>query len=620
MPLLHPIFSDNAVLQRDRKIPVWGWGTPNSAVTLKLDAATFNAICGADGKWQAMIGPYAAGGPHTLTVSGAGATETRTNILFGDVWLCSGQSNMQFGLGGANNAPAEIAGANLPQIRLLSVPNVTSTTPKSLAKLSWQVSSPQTAGGFSAVGYFFGRELNQKLKVPIGLINSSWGGTIAEAWTSAEALGRDVPEFKPAIDALAATDTATPFARQMDAWWQKNDAGTTAGYANAGFADAAWKGVTLPGVWEQSGDAALAAFDGVAWFRRVVDVPATMAGKDLTLKLGAIDDHDNTFWNGVPVGETDGWTAPREYKIAGAQVKAGRNVIAVRVLDTGGNGGFAGAAGDMKLQAGATESLPLSGEWKMQPGKALAEMAPLPANPGNNPNIPTVLYNAMIAPLVPYGIKGALWYQGESNAGRAEQYKRLLPSLIRDWRGRFGSGDFPFYIVQLAGFMAPDDTPRDDGWPRLREAQNLSARTVGNSGVALAIDIGDEKNIHPTNKQEVGRRLALLALARDYGQAVVYDGPTLQSATRAGDTMVLKFTNTGGALSLKGEAGRVFAIAGADKKFSWATPAIAGDTITLSAPDVKAPEAVRFGWSNLPRANLYNQAGLPASPFRTDSW
>ena len=256
----------------------------------------------------------------------------------------------------------------------------------------------------------------------------------------------------------------------------------------------------------------------------------------------------------------------------------------------------------------------------MQAGRALADLGPVPSDPRSNPNIPTVLYNAMISPLLPYSIKGAIWYQGESNAGRAEQYKRLLPSLVRDWRGRFNSGDFPFYIVQLAGYMAPDDEPKDDAWPRLREAQNYTAQIVGHSGVALAIDIGDANNIHPTNKQDVGLRLALQALAKDYGQKVVYQGPVLQSVTRQGSSMVLKFTNTGGALSLKGEAGRVFAIAGADQKFEWATPQITGDTITLTSPNVKQPVAVRFGWSNLPRAFVYNKAGLPASPFRTDKW
>lgn len=620
-PFLHPLFSDNAVLQRNRRVPVWGWGTPGSSVSVSMDmAGAVTARCGADGRWQALVGPFASGGPHTMNVvGGAGRAETRSNILFGDVWVCSGQSNMQFGLGGAVNGAEEVANANFPQIRLLTVPNVTSATPRELATINWAVCSPQTAGGFSAVGYFFGREINQRTKVPIGLINSSWGGTIAEAWVSAPALNRDVPEFKPQIDALGTADTKTPFAQQMRDWWQKNDAGTAQNFQATDFSDAAWKSMALSGTWENSGDAEMAQFDGLAWFRRVVEVPASMAGRDLTLRLGQIDDRDTTFWNGEEVGHSEDFGAQRVYKIPGALVKAGPNVLASRVLDTGGGGGFFGPAASMRLEAEG-ESLGLTGAWKYLRGKALADLSPAPQSVANNPNVPTVLYNAMIAPLVPYGIKGALWYQGESNAGRAEQYQRLLPSLIRDWRGRFGSGDFPFYIVQLAGFMAPDEAPKSDPWPFLRESQNIAAQTVGKSGVALAIDIGEEKDIHPKNKQDVGLRLALQTLAKDYGQKVVFEGPTLAQARRQGSTMVLKMANTGGELSLKGEAERVFAIAGADKKFAWATPTIVGDTVTLSSPDVKEPVAVRFGWSNLPRAFVYNKAGLPAGPFRTDKW
>ncbi len=623
MPLLDPIFSDNAVLQRDRRVPLWGWGTPGSTVTVLMDRGpSLKTRCGVDGKWMALAGPFPAGGPHTLSVSGGGAAqpEMRSNILFGDVWLCSGQSNMGFNVGGSDNGAAEVAAANYPQIRLLGIPNVTANAPQSLVKAAWQVCSPQTAGGFSAVGYFFGRELNQKLHVPIGLINSSWGGTIAEAWVSSQALNRDVPEFKPTIDALSTVDTATPFARQMSEWWLKNDAGTAQGYANADFADENWKSVQVPGTWENSGVAEMANFDGAAWFRRVVEVPANLAGRDLTLHLGTVDDRDTTYWNGEEIGHGDLYSATRDYTIPAAKVRAGRNVIAVRVLDTGGGGGLVGPAEAMMLSASATEFVPLTGEWKMQAGKALADMSAAPVNPGSNPNVPTVLYNAMIAPLVPYGIKGAIWYQGESNAGRAAQYQRLLPSLVHDWRARFGSGDFPFYIVQLAGFMAPDDTPKNDGWPNLREAQNMTAQAVGHSGVALAIDIGNEKNIHPTNKQEVGRRLALQALAHDYGQNVVFQGPTLQSVTRRGDALALKFANTGGALTMKGDAEHVFAIAGADKQFAWATPKIEGDTVVLTSPTVKEPTDVRFGWSNLPRGFVYNQAGLPATPFRTDKY
>jgi sialate O-acetylesterase len=623
MPFLHPLFSDNAVLQRDRPVPVWGWTKPGTSVVVKLGTKTTSVRAGADGKWMALVGPMPAGGPHEMSVAGAqvGEMARRANIVFGDVWICSGQSNMQWRLPwGVDNAAEETAAANFPLVRFATVPNVTAATPNATVPVAWQPVSPATVSNVSAIGYFFGRDLHRATNVSIGLIDSSWGGTIAEAWVSAPALERDAPEFKPAIATLAGPDIEVPFAQRMAAWWDKNDDGAREGFARADFADAVWQSATLPGLWERSGEAALAQFDGIVWYRREVEVPANMAGRDLTLQLGPVDDRDTTFWNGEEVGHTDRSDAAREYKIPGAKIKAGRNVLAVRVLDTGGGGGFGGAANALQLKGGADESLPLAGPWKMRVGKPFAELSPAPTNLVNNPNVPTVLYNAMIAPLVPYGVKGAIWYQGESNAGRGEQYTRVLPSLIRDWRGRFQSGDFPFYIVQLAGFMAPDEMPKSDAWPLLREAQNASAQIAGKSGVALAIDIGDEKDIHPRNKQEVARRLALLALAKDYGQKVDFEGPVLKSAARNNSTMVLTFSNSGGELSLKGEAERVFAIAGADKVFHWATPQVIGDTIVLTSPQVKEPVAARFGWSNLPRAFLYNKAGLPASPFRTDKW
>jgi sialate O-acetylesterase len=625
-PFLHPLFSDNAVLQRDRKIPVWGWTRPGTTVTVKLSEQSVATRADEAGKWTAQIGPFPAGGPHTLTVTalatpGAAAHESQTcrNLLFGDVWLCSGQSNMTWTVNSSNNAEEERASANYPNIRLMYVPRATSFTPRDTYKGVWQVCSPRTIGNFSAVGYFFGRKLHQELNVPIGLIHSSWGGTSAEAWLGEQGLST-VKDFDRQLKTVnaAVANKDVPYEQQAAQWWAKNDVGTRDTWAASATNDSAWKTMSAPGAWEGK---SLSNFDGIVWFRREIEVPVEWAGHDLTIEFGRIDDRDTTFWNGVEIGSADNADVQREYKIPGAQVNAGRNIIAVRVFDSGGSGGFTSKPEQMRLERAADTFLPLAGDWKYAVSAPLDQISLAPMRlDDKNPNNVTVLYNAMIAPLTPFALKGAIWYQGENNVSRAEQYSRLLPALIADWRSRFGSGDFPFHIVQLANYQAPDEEPRNDGRPNLREAQLKTADTVKNVGIAVITDVGEEKDIHPRNKQDVGLRLALSALAKDYGRNIEYSGPVLKSATRVGNTMRLTFTHAAGGLVLQGNAERVFAIAGADKKFVWASPKIDGDTITVSAPGVEKPEAVRFGWSNNPRASLYNGAKLPASPFRTDSW
>ena len=405
-----------------------------------------------------------------------------------------------------------------------------------------------------------------------------------------------------------ANDPVT-FAQKMAVWWQ-SDPGTKAGWQRPDFDDAAWKTVAQPGAWEKLG---FPDFDGVMWLRRTIEVPANWAGRDLNVSLGNVDDDDTTFWNGVQIGETRGYGNQRKYKVPGALVKAGANLIAVRVLDTGGGGGLVGPDLSLSL-AGSNETLSLNGDWKIQPSASLQE---LPARPREtDQNSPAALYNGMIAPLLPGQIKGAIWYQGESNAGRATQYQKLLPTLIGDWRARFGA-PLPFYIVQLANYMAPDETPKNDDWPRLQEAQSLTAQRVPDSGIAIINDIGQANDIHPKNKQDVGLRLALVALKQTYGEDIEASGPTLQSVKPENGALVLKFDHAQG-LNLKGDADHVFAVAGADGVYQWATPTLAGDTITLQSADVPAPQNARFAWSSNPRASLYNAAGLPASLFRTD--
>ncbi|HEY0075273.1 MAG TPA: sialate O-acetylesterase [Abditibacteriaceae bacterium] len=627
-PLLHPLFSDNVVLQRGVKAPIWGWAAPGQKITVALAGDIYETTAGADGKWMLRIKPLTAGGPYQMQVSGP-QTATLNNVMAGDVWICSGQSNMQWSVSASDNPQQEIANANYPQIRLFTVPNVTAVEPQELVKGSWQVASPQTIAGFSAVAYYFGRELHQKLQIPIGLINTSWGGTIAEAWTSGTAL-KTMPDFAPAVanvEAIAAqrrnaangaTDYEKQFNEQMAAWWGKNDPGSQNNAwakSDTGF-NGMWQNMNLPGGWENSNIAAFKDFDGIAWFRREFEAPAAWEGKELTLHLGPIDDRDTTWINGVQVGSMNEWNQARDYKVPAGVVKPGRNVIAIRVLDTGGGGGLFGNADQMKIE-GAGQSVALSGAWNYRISTPLNKTTAAPSRVDQgNPNVPSVLYNSMIAPLVPYGVKGAIWYQGESNAGRAEQYKTLLPLMIRDWKTRFGVDEFPFLIVQLANFMAVDDTPKDDAWPQLRDAQLFTAKTVPNAGLATAIDIGDAADIHPRNKQEVGRRLALIALAKTYGQKIEYSGPMLRHADFGDEKVRLDFDHAQGLMAKGGAPLRGFALQDKNGKWHWANAQVEGQSVVVYLPVISEPQAVRYAWSNNPVANLYNGVGLPAVPFQ----
>jgi sialate O-acetylesterase len=624
-PLLHPLFTDHVVFQRDVPVPVWGWVEPGQRVKVDLASQTVETTADADGKWMAKFGPYPAGGPHELSVTSGTKAQTVKDILVGDVWICSGQSNMEWPLFAANNAQEEIASANHPKLRLFTVPKKIALEPTTSVDASWEVCTPETAGQFSAVGYFFGRELQRELNVPVGLIDSSWGGTICEAWVSAGSL-KTMKDFESAL-ALIEKESANPsklpqdFAAAMLTWWKKSDPGSNdqPSWADPKFDATSWKTMPLPGHWEGKG---LPEFDGIAWFRKEIMLPEGWEGKEIALSLGAIDDRDSTFVNGIEVGHMESWNAPRNYKVPAGVFKAGRNVIAVRVLDTAGLGGFAGPDKDLKLTLSGddkAEPITLAGDWSFKASTPLGELTSPPEAESNNPNRVTVLYNGMIAPLKPFAIKGAIWYQGESNAGRASQYRTLLPTMIKDWRASFEVGDFPFYIVQLANFMEVRNEPMESGWAELREAQFLATRALPNVGIGLAIDIGDAKDIHPRNKQEVGRRLALSALANAFGKDIECSGPVFKSKEIQGNTVRLTFDHFGGGLASKGsEKLEGFAIAGEDGKFVWADATIEGETVVVSSPKVEKPVNVRYAWADNPICNLYNQVGLPAVPFRTD--
>ena len=433
-PFLSPLFADGMVLQRDLKNPVWGWATPGSSVVVSMGGLQASARADAAGRWQANLGPLGAGGPFTMTVTGEKSASLK-DILVGDVWICSGQSNMDFVTANSVNGQEEVAAANHPQIRLFKVAQATAATPLDVVAGEWKVCSPATVGNFSAAGYFFGRKLNQDLQVPIGLIHAAWGGTVAEAWTSAEALDK-LDDFKGPLAQAAAARTKYQNMNPEQAladWYRSNDPGTAHGWFQADADSSTWKEVTLPATLE---NLVPGIFEGVVWFQRSFDVPPAWAGKDLVLELGKVDDIDTTWCNGVLVGTTDGWEKVRRYTVPGSAVKAGRNVIAVRLLNPVGSGGLIGPAENMRVSLASDPGTarPLTGAWRMQTSARMSEMTPRPGSTDSNPNALAVLYNGMIAPLTPLAIKGVIWYQGEANVGRDLQYRALLPALINDWR------------------------------------------------------------------------------------------------------------------------------------------------------------------------------------------
>ncbi len=627
---LPSIVGDNMVLQQGRKVAIWGWADPGEEVRLRVSWHTMERRTDTDkdGKWSFTITSPPAGGPYELTLSGKNTIRIQ-NVLSGEVWVCSGQSNMEWPLQSANNGAQEVAEADYPNIRLFTVQKKIADTPQEDCTGQWSPCTPQSAPGFTAVGYFFGRYLHKKLGVPVGLINTSWGGTVAEAWTSGKALEK-MPEFKALMREIAKAkanpDASMKEYRDALAQWEKKIESASAQGASCiepGFDDSSWKEMELPVLWEQ---ADLSSFDGLVWFRKTITVPESWAGKELQLDLGPIDDMDVTWVNGVKVGahsESGQWQIARQYKVPGNVVKAGRNVIVVQVLDTGGGGGIYGEAKQMNLRRpGSNEAISLAGPWRYKVGYDLASMPPRPQPPVwvNNPNAPTVLYNGMIAPLIPLGIRGAIWYQGESNAGRAYQYRELFPLMISNWRHDWGEGNFPFLFVQLANYMATQPEPGDSAWAELREAQ-LMTLSLPNTGMAVIIDIGEADNIHPRDKQDVGKRLALWALAKTYDKPIAWSGPLYKSMKVRGNEVVLHFDCiNGGLVAEGGEPVKGFAIAGKDRKFVWADARIEGDTVVVSSEKVAKPVAVRYAWADNPVCNLYNGAGLPASPFRTDDW
>ncbi|HWQ85421.1 sialate O-acetylesterase [Brevundimonas sp.] len=620
--LLADVFQDHAVLQRDRPIAVWGRAAPDAQLAVTLAGTTVAARADAEGRWRAVLPALPAGGPHELSVAQDGRAQVLTDLLIGDVWLCSGQSNMEFGVRSATNADTEIGNSADPSLRLLLVGRSSRPSPTNRMGPGsvWRVSGPESVRDFSASCFFMGKQLRRSQNVPVGLIAASWGGSVIEDWLSEPALrrigGYDVPLAALAVYARSPEEGRRVWDETSNRWWRDNDpgsAGSTPWYSPA-YDDADWSTAAPEGFWEGSSPE-LTTFDGLVWHRTAVTLTAAQAAGGATLRLGPVDDVDTTWVNGRKIGGGEGWDTPRTYSVPAGVLHEGRNIIAVGVLDTGGGGGLWGPAADKTLALANGSVVSLAEPWRRRVSAPISGLRNLPRTPWVGGSGVTTLSNGMIAPLDGYGLAGVAWYQGESNVGDPEGYRRLLSGLIADWRTRFGDGQLPFLVVQLANFGPPASTPTDSAWAALREVQREVVEADANAGLAVAIDIGDRYDIHPTNKQEVGRRLALSARAVAYDDAPVPASPSPRTAEVAGPTVVVRFDRVGDGLVVFGAARPVgFELCGAEG-CRFVDARVQGETVVLDAAGVVEPRSVRFCWADSPVCNLYGDAGLPAVPF-----
>lgn len=659
------LIRDSMVLQRDMRIRCWGWADPGERVSVRINGKKWQAVAKADSSWMVELSPMSAGGPYTMEIDGSNGRDGRDrnegngrdhiilhDVLVGDVWVCSGQSNMvhQMRLH-SDRYGADIRDAHYPEIREFWIPTMTDPdrAHRDLPAGYWKSADPQHVRDFSAIAYFFARDLFEKYHVPIGLINASVGGTPIQAWISEEGL-REFPDLTATIAKNRDTAYVNGFRHRLmtdgggrvsggdggvsggggrvsDGAGRVSDGGGHAVPADKGLAARPawyeegykpmhWRPITIPGYWEDQGAAGL---HGVVWYRKEIDIPASMTGKPAKLVLGRIVDADVVYINGKEAGHTTYMYPQRRYLLPEGILRAGKNLIVVRVTNQGGKGGF--VPDKPYCLVVGQDTLDLKGTWSYKVGEAVAPMNSGGAGGGfSAQNSPTALYNAMLAPATFYAVKGILWYQGEANTGDAASYSRLMPALIRDWRAKWREGDIPFLYVQLPGFGDVRYFPTESQWAATREAQS-KALVLPATGMAVAIDLGEWNDIHPDRKKEVGDRLALLAEQLAYGEkGIVASGPRYQSASVEGNRIIVSFTGTGSGLTTNdGEEPGEFAIAGADKKFVWARARIEGDKVVVWNDMVASPLYVRYAWADNPdNPNLYNKEGLPAAPFRTD--
>lgn len=618
------LVSDGMVLQRNADVKVWGWASPGGRVQVRFKGNSYETQADRQGSWAVHLSGLEAGGPYTMTIQGSN-TITLHDVLVGDVWVASGQSNMELPMYRVKPLyVSEIIHSRNDRIRYFEVPKKYNfDEPQAdLEGGEWQATTPENVMHYSAVAYFFATQLYKEYGVPVGIINSSLGGSPAEAWVSEGTLKDKFPRYYKEAQRFKSDSLIRQIQeedQQRSREWYGQALAKDQGYKDPqgpwrrpGLDDSDWSTMQVPGYWA---DTDMGPVNGVVWFRKEINVPHYFVGKPAKLLLGRIVDADSVFVNGQFVGTTSYQYPPRWYDVPAGVLQAGKNQITVRVINSSGRGGFVPEK-TYALRV-AYRSISLEGEWKMKLGAAMPKLASQTFIRWK----PVGLYNAMIAPLLNYHIKGVIWYQGESNAGRPDEYRELFSTMINNWREKWGQGEFPFLYVQLANFMKAADQPTGSNWARLREAQ-LQTLSVPHTGMAVTIDIGEWNDIHPLDKEDVGKRLALAADKVAYGNdKVEYSGPIYQSMNIEDDRAVLTFSHTGSGLVARGGELKTFAIAGPDHHFVWAKARIEGDQVVVWSDAVDHPVAVRYAWADNPEgANLYNTAGLPASPFRTDDW
>jgi len=619
------IFSDHAVLQRDQPLAIWGTADAGSKLTLSLGGRTASGVADAHGKWRLELPPQPAGGPYVLTVASGAQTISRADILVGDVYLCSGQSNMEFLVRASTNAMGATYGARNDRLRYLNVTKESAATPQEELKgpVAWTPLTPESVGDASAVCYYMARSLQATYNVPVGFVNASWGGTTIQSWIGAESL-RSLPDYREGVAAVTqygADPTAAMRAEDArnEVWWRAHDPASAAQrvWVTPDFDDSAWPGVVPTGSWKDSGVGGFTDFDGVAWYRTTVTLTEAQAKAANILHLGPVDTYDSTWVNGVRVGSGNLSWLWRDYPVPAGVFQAGRNVIALRVLSGGQGGGLSGTPGNRSIGMADGQSIPLAAAWKVQRGSALKGLS-LPPAPWLVPTSLTTLYNGMIAPLVGYKFKLAAWYQGEANADAALEYRTLLPLLMRDWRQRFGQPALPFVIAQLPGFGAPSKAPGQSGWAELRAAQAYAVAHEAHAGLAVTLDVGDRFDIHPTQKTVVGERLARAARAVAYGAGTVPGSPYAESARRRGKDIVIAFRDAeGGLVTYSSDRPLGFETC-TGKTCRYADAHVAGTTVVLAGANKLGVTRVRYAWGDAPFVNLFSGTDLPAAPFELD--
>lgn len=627
---LAPVFGDHMVLQQDAVVTIWGYADPGEGVSVKptWNMQEHKTTADDQGRWQVVVRtPQASTTPKPRVIWVVGKNTIKVDdVLIGDVWLASGQSNMEWPLR-ATGDQATPSGPAQAMVRVCNIKNTLSVTPRldTPTEFGWSTLTPDIAANYSAIAQHFATAVHAEVGIPIGIIEADWGGTPAQAWIPAHGLA-GMPEYKAALEYLAAlspdpNERERNLAAFADRWWDALDGRSDSPgseWASDAFDDAGWRSMTLPATMQDDG---LDRFDGLVYFRRTIDLPEALAGKAGTLELGPIDDRDDAYVNGTRIGSTreDGqWSRPRVYAVPPGVLRAGKNTIGVRLLDTAGPGGINGRSDQMALRVGDA-SVPLSGAWKYVRGPSKGDLPPIGEPMAINAHTPTVLYNGMIRPLRGLPLAGFLWYQGESNRGDGERYTTLMKALIASWRAEQGGRETPFYFVQIAPFNYGNDRGET---AELRDAQTRVLDSVPGTGMVVTMDIGDERDIHPKNKREVGQRLARLALHRHYGkQGIVSSGPRFKSLSAADGSLTVTFDLQGSRGLAKGEDIKGFAVAGEDRVFHAATAGVTGtDTVLVRAEGVPSPVAVRYGWCNACVPTLMNAEGLPAVPFRSDAW